>query len=176
MTRSNSSNRSLNGVLPGSGRMDPLVSDPYKSGMQITRGADYAVRVLIHLVLSPVGVYRSLSALSRATGAPESFLSKVLQCLCRAGYVSSRRGQIGGFVILPAGQNASLADVIAAMDGPFCLNACMAPGESCERKSFCPAHPVWAEAQDAMVAVLRSRTIAELASATGSARSVLVRL
>ena len=67
------------------------------SSMQLTRAADYAVRVMIQLAASAADGRVSLPALAKATGAPESFLSKVLQALARAGLISSRRGQAGGF-------------------------------------------------------------------------------
>ena len=154
----------------------PLAPDQNRCGMQITRGADYAVRVMMHLVICPENALNTLPLLVKATGAPRSFLSKVLQCLCRAGYVVSRRGQVGGFAVLPAGRDASLADIVECIDGPIRLNACMFPGTHCERTALCAAHPLWAEAQGAMVAVLRSHTIAELGARNPSPQTALVSL
>jgi len=133
------------------------------SSMQLTRAADYAVRAIVHLAALPEHERALLPELARATGAPSSFLSKVLQRLCAAGYVASWRGKSGGFEILPAGRGVSLRALIEAIDGPIHLNSCLAPGPSCERKQFCPAHPVWARAQEAMLAVLDSSTVAQLA-------------
>ena len=82
------------------------------STMQLTRAADYAVRVMIHLAALPAKERAMLPALARATGAPQSFLSKVLQALCRAGFIASRRGQAGGFEMLPAGRKATVRTVI----------------------------------------------------------------
>jgi Rrf2 family protein len=133
------------------------------SPMQLTRAADYAVRVMIHLA-SPQAVGRvSLPALAEATGAPESFLSKVMQALTKAGMISSRRGQAGGFQISPRGRSASMRDVIEAIDGAIYLNVCLMSGRSCRRKATCPAHPVWEQAQRAMLDVLSKATIASLA-------------
>ncbi len=133
------------------------------SSMQLTRAADYAVRVMIQLAVPSADGRVSLPALAKATGAPESFLSKVLQALAHAGLISSRRGQAGGFRISPRGRAVSMLDVIEAIDGDICLNLCMIPGRSCSRKARCPAHPVWVEAQQAMLAVLSSTTVAEMA-------------
>jgi Rrf2 family protein len=134
------------------------------SSMQITRAADYGVRVMVHLAILPEEERALLPALAIATDAPESFLSKVLQALARANLISSWRGQSGGFAILPAGREASMFDVVAAIDGPVRLNVCLIEGKSCIRKSWCPAHPVWAEAQKEMESVLRRMMIADLAS------------
>jgi DNA-binding IscR family transcriptional regulator len=53
--------------------------------------------------------------------------------------------------------------VIEAIDGPICLNVCLVSGASCSRKPYCPAHPIWAKAQEAMLEVLNKATVAELA-------------
>jgi Rrf2 family protein len=134
------------------------------SSMQLTRAADYAVRAMIHLATLPTHERALLPALAQATGAPESFLSKVLQALCRAGFIASQRGQTGGFELLRPGRHASIRAVVEAIDGPIGLNVCLISGAICNRKTHCPAHPVWARAQEAMLEVLNSATIAQLAS------------
>ncbi len=137
--------------------------DKASSTMQVTRAADYGIRVMIHMATLPAHERSLLPALARATGAPQSFLSKVLQALCRARFIVSRRGQTGGFEILSPGRKASVRSVIEAIEGPIHLNLCLVNGASCKRKSFCPAHPVWATAQEAMLKVLNTATVADLA-------------
>ncbi len=137
--------------------------------MQLTRAADYAIRVMVHLATVPENERTLLPALAKATGAPSSFLSKVLQALTRADLVSSRRGQFGGFQILSRGRKASIREVIEAIDGPIYLNVCMMDGKSCGRKSWCPAHPIWGQAQAAMLQVLNAAIIADLAAPASSA-------
>jgi Rrf2 family protein len=138
--------------------------ESFGSSMQLTRAADYAVRATIHLATLPEKERALLPALAEATGAPASFLSKVLQALSRAGLVSSRRGQAGGFAILPRGRQASIREVIEAIDGPIYLNVCLMDGMSCNRKSWCPAHPVWVRAQSAMLKILGAAIVADLAA------------
>jgi Rrf2 family protein len=121
--------------------------------MQLTRASDYAVRVMIYLAARPAQQRVRLPLLARATEAPESFLSKVLQALCRAGFIAS-----------PPGRKASVRAVIEAIEGPIYLNLCLASGASCKRKSYCPAHPIWVKAQEAMMGVLNTTTVAELAA------------
>jgi Rrf2 family protein len=138
-------------------------SDKCSSSMQLTRAADYAVRVMVHLAGLPEGRRVLLPELARFTEAPESFLSKVLQSLAHAQLISSRRGKAGGFAILPLGRQASMRQVVEAIDGPICLNVCLNGGKDCDRKTTCPAHPVWARAQRAMLDVLMSATISAMA-------------
>lgn len=134
------------------------------SSMQLTRAADYAVRVMVHMATLPENERALLPDLARFTDAPESFLSKVLQGLTKAQLIASRRGKAGGFVILPAGRQATMRQVIEAIDGPICLNVCLNGGKDCERRSWCPAHPVWVRAQKAMLDVLMSVTVAAMAT------------
>jgi len=138
--------------------------DKCNSSMQLTRAADYAVRVMIHLATLPELQRTLLPDLARVTEAPQSFLSKVLQSLTRANFIVSRRGKAGGFSILPRGREASMRDVIEAIDGPICLNVCLSQSRSCNRKSWCPAHPVWARAQLAMLDVLMAVTVSSMAA------------
>ncbi len=136
------------------------------SSMQLTRAADYAVRVMVHLATLPPQERALLPTLAEATGAPLSFLSKVLQALTRARLITSRRGQAGGFEILPRGQQASMLEVIEAIDGQIYLNVCLMSGRVCSKKMTCPAHPVWVEAQQAMMAVLSKARITDMAQET----------
>jgi len=141
--------------------------------MQLTRAADYGVRVMIYLAAA-ADARISLIEIAQATSAPLSFLSKVLQALSRAGLISSRRGQSGGFRMLNRGRAASMLDVIEAVDGKICLNACLVAGKSCSRKHSCPAHPVWVDAQRAMLLVLDAAKIASLAADSRSAMNQLL--
>jgi Rrf2 family protein len=131
--------------------------------MQLTRAADYAIRVMIYLAGLPSGTRTPRSDLAAAAGCPEQFLSKVLQSLTRAGLVTSHRGNTGGFELPDIHQHACLLEIVEAVEGPMHLNICLAHDNACERQSWCPAHPVWAQAQEAMVSVLRGATISELA-------------
>lgn len=139
------------------------------SSMQLTRAADYGVRVMIHLAAQPDDERVLLPALAEATDAPASFLSKVLQALARGGLIVSKRGKTGGFALLARGRQATLYDVIVAIDGPIYLNVCLTNGKSCERAVACPAHPVWAHAQRAMLDVLARASIAEMARRVSAA-------
>lgn len=119
---------------------------------------------MIYLAQLPKGTRASLGTIAEATQVPKSFLSKVLQMLTHAGLILSRRGNDGGFEIIDSGLHATVRTVIEAVDGPLFLNVCLVSGQSCERKTHCPGHPVWMKAQDAVVEVLDGATVASLAA------------
>ena len=134
--------------------------------MQLTRAADYGIRVVIHMASLPEGSRALLTDLARETETPESFLSKIMQALTRGKLITSQRGKSGGFELLARGRAASMYDVIEAIDGPIHLNTCLVSDRRCDRAVWCPAHPVWARAQQAMVEVLQGAKVLELAGKT----------
>jgi Rrf2 family protein len=131
--------------------------------VQLTRAADYAIRVMIHLASLPPGERSSRSALAGAAECPEQFLSKVLQSLTRAGLVTSHRGNTGGFELPRARRNSTVLDVVEAIEGPLRLNICLGSDTACERQANCPSHRVWEGAQEALASVLRGASIEALA-------------
>src|SRR5947208_1261330 len=138
--------------------------------MQLTRAADYAVRVMIHMAGLPPGTRTSRTELANAAQCPEQFLSKVLQNLTHAGLVVSHRGNTGGFELPEAHATASVLEIVEAIEGPIHLNLCLSSEHVCERQEWCPAHVVWGRAQEAMLDVLRRTSIAELARQSAIAR------
>jgi len=132
--------------------------------MRITRASDYAVRVMIHLASMPPGSTVRQSEISKATEVSGHFLSKVLQQLVRARLIRSQRGSGGGYVLAIPATQISLLDVLEAIEGPVRLNQCLEEGPSCDRKAWCPAHQVWAEAQAAITTVLGGASMATLAA------------
>src|SRR5664279_4526270 len=131
--------------------------------MQITRAADYAVRVMVHLASLPPGSRVQKSALVELSEAPESFLSKVLQRMVASRLITSRRGGGGGFELAVPPDQVSVLTVVEAIDGPIHLNLCVPGASGCDRSLACAVHPVWVEAREALVKVLGGASMARLA-------------
>jgi len=122
--------------------------------------------MMIQLATLPPGTRTNRAALAASCEIPEPFVGKILQSLSRAGLISSHRGVHGGFVLSEATDAVSILHIVEAVEGPTLLNICIKPGDTCNRKFWCPAHPVWLEAQQAMTAVLRRATLASLAASS----------
>lgn len=140
--------------------------------MQLTRAADYGVRVMMHLANGTPGLRSSLTDLAGAAEVSPAFLSKVLQRLVKAGLVASRRGKRGGFELLDRGRHSSLMEILSALDGVPALNACLLDG-GCHRSTWCAAHPIWVEAQSRMREVLSATSLDELARESHERRAAL---
>jgi Rrf2 family protein len=124
---------------------------------------------MIHLAGMPAGSRASRAELAAMAECPEQFLSKVLQGLTRAGLITSHRGNMGGFELPEIRRAATLLEIVEAIEGPMRLNLCLVSDAACKRQTWCPAHEVWANAQDKMVSVLRDTNISILAGMIASA-------
>jgi len=93
---------------------------------------------MVFLAGLPPGQRYCLSDLRRVADAPPTFLSKVLQKLCGAGLIVSRRGRAGGFAILPAGRRATIAILMEVIEGSLRLNTCVGSAPSGNHRTFCP--------------------------------------
>lgn len=130
---------------------------------QLSRAGDYAVRAAVFLATDPHRPTRSITDIAHAENVPENFLRKIIQSLIRAKLVRSVRGIHGGVVLAKKPEQTSLLEVVEAIEGPLALNKCvLGPGE-CDRQSWCPVHTVWCEAQEKLLTILRSKTLADLA-------------
>jgi Rrf2 family protein len=139
--------------------------------MQLTRAADYAVRVMILLAGLPSGSRTSREELAQASQVPSHFLSKILQSLARGGLIASYRGASGGFSLIRKPADLTMLDVIRVIDGPMWMNQCVDPAQGCQRQSWCAALGLWVEAQRAVEKILTSASLDELARRSTEAAS-----
>ena len=73
--------------------------------------------------------------IAATTGIPEPTVAKVLKTLAASGLVASQRGAHGGYRLLRPLAAIPIADVIAAIDGPIALTACVDGSRSAVAKS-----------------------------------------
>jgi len=136
--------------------------------MQLTRHADYALRVVIDLALHPSS---RIGDIAWRWSAPPAFLAKIVRDLVRAGLLESLRGRKGGVVLARPASRISVLQVIEAVDGPLALNRCVPKGGGCLLSQSCPAWPLWARLQVIVAGELQAATIEGLLrEAAGGAR------
>jgi len=134
--------------------------------MQITRSTDYGMRVLTRLAMAPPATRLTAGALASESRASEPLVAKILQRLVAARLLVSRRGFEGGFELARHPRDISVLDIVTALEGPLCLNACLPGGSGCDDTDTCAARDVWARAQTALANVLAGETLERLAEGT----------
>lgn len=130
--------------------------------MQLTRHADYAVRVMLDLASHPEDAVVPRSRISERQDVPPAYLAKIVQALARAGLVRTRAGAGGGISLNVAPRDVTLRRVIEGVEGPIQLNRCVVRPGACPRDRYCPVHPVWLRIQKLLTQELDAVTIAAL--------------
>jgi len=90
-------------------------------------------------------------------------VSKVLKILAHAGLVESFRGQSGGYRLARAPERITVADIVAAMEGPFGMTECAAHQGQCHHEPHCGVRGNWQRISRVIEQALRSVTLAEMA-------------
>ena len=90
-----------------------------------------------------------------------SYLARILSPLVRAGWISSKQGPSGGYVIACDPCALSVLEVIEAVEGPVDSGHCVLRDMTCSSASPCSMHDAWARARDALTRELRATAVAE---------------
>lgn len=99
---------------------------------------EYALRAVVHLAdRSPAA--RTTDQIADATRVPKAYLSKVIQGLCRAGIVRSKRGIGGGITLARLPGDLTILDVVNAVEPITRIRQCPL-GIRTHGMRLCPLH------------------------------------
>ena len=105
--------------------------------------------------------------IAATTSIPEPTVAKVLKTLAARGLVASKRGAHGGYWLLRPLASIQVADVIAAVDGPIALIACVEGSTvECESQCLCPMRGRWDPVNVAIQHALLTITLADMQEAS----------
>lgn len=130
--------------------------------LRISKLTDYATGLMTHLARPP---RRRVSAqqLARELGLPPPTVAALLKRLTRAGLVASVRGAGGGYSLARAPKAISVAEVIAAIEGPVALTDCALGDGRCALEAACATRGNWRLISRAVRAALEAVSLAEMA-------------
>jgi Rrf2 family protein len=128
----------------------------------ISARVDYAVRALVTLAAAPDGTAMKGDEVAAAQGLPTKFVENILGDLRRAGFVSSQRGNVGGYRLARPAKQIVLADVFRALDGPLAEVRGSRPDEVAYEGDSEHLQSVWIAVRAALRMVLESVTIADV--------------
>ena len=123
-------------------------------GVKVSTRGDYAARAL----LSPT----SVKEIAERTSLPQPYLEQILLAVKGAGLVRSKRGVGGGYVLARAPEDITLAEIVAAVEGP--LTTVMGEHDHCE--GHCILQEVWVCVSEEMGHLLAGFTLAQLVERT----------
>ena len=132
--------------------------------LRISKLTDYATVLLAELARQKAWDERvSASQLADVTAIEPSTVAKVLKMLARAGLVRSVRGVNGGYQLVRAPSQTSVASIVSAMEGPIALTECGLEPGLCSHEAYCSLRSSWQKIGSAVEKALNELTLADLA-------------
>jgi Rrf2 family transcriptional regulator, cysteine metabolism repressor len=133
--------------------------------MRLSTKGEYASRAMLELARRyPDGEPVHSREISKAQEIPQRFLEQILLLLKRAGYLKSRKGQHGGYLLSKPPDAINVAEVIRVMDGPLAPIDCVSvmAHEACPMEGTCGLRWLWKDVRDAVAAILEATTFDDL--------------
>ncbi len=130
--------------------------------VKVSTRSDYAARALLSLALHGEERPTSVKEIAERTGLPQPYLEQILLAVKGAGLVRSKRGVGGGYVLARPPTAITLAEIVAAVEGPAPTLA--DAHDHCE--GHCVLQEVWVELDDETRTVLERYTLADLVTRT----------
>ena len=132
----------------------------------ISNKAKYALRALLAIAAQPAGDALTSIEIAKRHRIPHKFLEQILLDMKKAGILESRRGKLGGYVMLRPADTISFGEVLRIFEGPLAPLPCLSRNsyrrcDDCESEARCEIRREFARSYEASRQVLDSRTIAD---------------
>jgi Rrf2 family protein len=136
----------------------------------ISQKTKYALKALMALGDESVeggGASLTIEEIARRSGAPKRFLEHILLELRNAGYIGSRRGRSGGYVLIKPPAAISIGDLLRRVDGPIAPLPCLSRHayqrcEDCTDEANCRLRALFGPVFWSYLLLIESLTLADL--------------
>ncbi len=123
--------------------------------MNISVKGEYALEAVFDLASQRPGEPVKIADISRRQKIPQKFLELILATLKQGGFVESRRGAEGGYLLTRAAETITVGEVMSYIEGPR-------SGKGRRRRDDGPFSGVWGRVDEAISEVVDRTTFAEL--------------
>ena len=129
--------------------------------IRITKQTDYGIVLLTHMAAHADRQYNAPDLAAEAH-LPLPMASKILKLLAREGVLVSHRGVKGGYGLARDPREISMAEIIAALEGPIAITECIDDVGDCAHERLCPVRSNWHRINEALLQALSGITLAEM--------------
>ena len=140
--------------------------------LKLGKLTDYATVLLAAMAAAPERLHAA-QELAQRTSVAAPTVAKLMKQLQQGGLVSSTRGARGGYRLMRAPAQVTVADVIRALEGPIALTDCAVHG-ACALEAGCGAKAPFRLINAAITQALEAVTLANMATSMQPAISVVV--
>lgn len=125
--------------------------------MNISVKGEYALEALFDLTAHRTGEPVKIADIAKRQRIPQKFLELILASLKQGGFVESRRGAEGGYLLARPAEAITVGEVLRFIEGPQ-----KAKSSRARRKQDSPFAEMWAKVDDAVSAIVDHTTFADL--------------
>src|SRR5438105_4908219 len=124
----------------------------------LSNRAKYATRAILDLSLHYAEGPIQIGDIAARQDIPAKFLEQILLSLKQFGFVKSRKGPGGGYVLARSPDAITLGAIVRAIEGPLAPISCVSVSGymecGCPDPAVCGLRSAWKEARDALAGVL----------------------
>ncbi len=131
--------------------------------LRIAKLTDYATGLMTQMAHQPER-WVSAQQLAVELSLPAPTVARLLKLLGRAGLVVSQRGKGGGYGLARPAREISVAEVIAAIEGPVALTECALGDGRCSLERDCATRANWRVINQAVQVALEAVSLADMAA------------
>jgi Rrf2 family protein len=125
--------------------------------VNVSQKSRYALKAVLELSVRFGQGPTSISQIAKTQAIPARFLEAILAQLKRGGFVASRRGNEGGYILARPPAEVSVGDVLRVLQGPPLATLCANhPQPECPHDGECVFAKLWERACTAVDAVYDS--------------------
>ena len=124
--------------------------------MNISVKGEYALQAIFDLASQPPGEPIKIAEIARRQKIPQKFLELILAGLKQGGFVESRRGAEGGYLLARPAASISVGEVLRYVEGAH------EERSRSRRKAETPFSEVWQQVDHAISGILDRTTFGDL--------------
>ena len=133
----------------------------------LTKKGKYGLKAIVHLAKLQRGQSALVADIAEANNIPKKFLDAILGELRNAGYLHSKKGKGGGYMLAKPAEDICIGDVIRVLDGPLAPIQCASrtayrPCDDCPDERHCAVRLIMLDVREAISGVLDNYTLAQM--------------
>jgi len=130
--------------------------------MHLSQKCQYALRAVFDLAGHNGEEPVKIADIAKRQAIPLRFLEQILGQLRQGGFVESRRGYAGGYLLARSPAGLSVGEIIRFVEGPLGPVRCTTESTACPLTGACVFLPIWEEAKNAMAKVYDNTSFQDL--------------
>lgn len=135
--------------------------------MKFSAQEEFGLRCMVALAREGEDGFLTIPSIAKAEGLTQSHVAKLLAILRKGGYVTSIRGQQGGYSLSKHPDEIKIGELLSVLGGRLChdgfCDRFTGQESECVHTDDCTLLPLWVRIQRAVDGVLATMTLSDLA-------------